>query len=456
MTRSIPDTNHDLDFYVGAMRNILGQTTSYQLYIATLSQTNVNYTIEQKSGIITSGAVSASSPVIVSLSTSLVSLDSSYVYRNQGIHVHSDGQISLIVVNYRSRTMDIYQAYPRQLFPIFQYQYYAVSIGTYVTYTMSEILLVGNIDNTTITITPTADVIVPIDIHSADSSSETILAGTAKVIKLNRFQTFLFGATGVDFSGTSIVSNQPLTVISGHECGNIPSNICCCDHVSEQIPPTVTWGKRFILTPYKDRTAGQYFKLIASENATTIMHNCVSGVSTMHLAFAGDVDIFYTHYTTYCYLESDKPLLVTQMMPSKNADGITGDPAISTIFPMEQYNRDIIFYSNFPQITQHYINIIATQQDTMIMDGSVLSLSWNSISDLNNEIIGYAAQVTVTSLGAHVITSTNNVTFTVLIYGYARAISYSYTAGVRGIDFSLTLGYTIYCIQSHTHGPCYL
>ena len=194
VTRSIPDTNNDLDFYVGAMRNYKGRTTSYQLYIATLSQTNVNYTIEQKSGIITSGAVSASSPVIVSLSTSLVSLDSFYMYRNQGIHVHSDGQISLIVVNYRSTTMDIYQAYPHQLFPIFQYQYYAVSIGTYVTYTMSEILLIGNNDNTTITITPTADVIVPVDIHSADSSSETILAGAAKVIKLHRFQTLLFGA----------------------------------------------------------------------------------------------------------------------------------------------------------------------------------------------------------------------------------------------------------------------
>ena len=75
---------------------------------------------------------------------------------------------------------------------------------------MSEILLVGNIDNTIITITPTADVVVPIDIHSADSSSETILAQSTKTIKLHRFQTFFFGATGVDLSDTCIVSNQPL------------------------------------------------------------------------------------------------------------------------------------------------------------------------------------------------------------------------------------------------------
>ena len=433
VTRSIPDTNHDLDFYVGAMRNGYGKTTSYQLYIATLSQTNVNYTIEQKSGIITSGTVSISSPAIVSLNTNLVPLDSSYIYRNQGIHFHSDGQISLIVVNYRSGSMDIYQAYPHQLFPILQYQYYAVSIGTYLSH-MSEILLVGNVDNTTITITPTANVVVPIDIHNADSPSEMVLTGAAKIIKLDQFQTFLFGATGVDLSGTSIVSNQPLTVVSGHECGNIPYNIRHCDHVSEQIPPTVRWGKRFILTPYKDRTAGQYFKLIASRNSTTITTNCESGVSTIHLAFAGNVHTIYTSYTTYCYLESDKPLLVTQMMPGRRADGHpTADPSIGRTVPIEQYKREIIFIP-FQFSNANYINIIAIQQDTMLMDGSVLSLSWNSISDLNDEVVGYAAQVTVTSLAAHVITSTNNnVTFTVLVYGYGSgSIGHTYSAGTTG------------------------
>ena len=192
----------------------------------------------------------------MNLSPSLIPLGSSYIYRNQGIHVHSEGQISLIVVNYKQGSTDIYQAYPHQMFPVFHYQYYAVSIGSYISY-MSEILLVGNVDNTTITITPTANVIVPIDIHNANSLSETILARSTKIIKLHRFQTFLFGATGVDLSGTSIVSNQPLTVVSGHECGNIPYDVYACDHVSEQIPPTITWGKTFILTPYKDRIAGQ-------------------------------------------------------------------------------------------------------------------------------------------------------------------------------------------------------
>ena len=427
--RSITDDNDGLDFYVGVMRNLEGYTSNFSLYISNLLERKVNYTIESNSTI-TSGTISVGDSHVVGFSNSTVTLDSSYSYRNQGIHVHSDGQILLLVVNYRPSTIGLYSAYPHQIFPITEYQYYAVSIRSAM-YTISEILLVGNMDNTTITITPTADVVLPSDIHSADSANETVHAGTTKTVKLNRLQTFLFGSALVDLSGTSIVSDKPLTVISGHECGTIPYNFGSCDHVSVQIPPTVAWGKTFILTPHKGRTSGQYFKLISSENTTTVMHNCDSGISTIELAFAGDVNTIYTNYTTYCYLESDKPLLVIQMMHGNTTDE-DGGPSFSTVLPTDQYKREIVFFIQNTQTYQHYINIIATEQDTIKMDGSVLSLSWKEIRDLNNEVVGYATHMAITSNWDHVITSDNNVTFSVLVYGFASCIGYSYTAGVAG------------------------
>jgi len=68
---------------------------------------------------------------------------------------------------------------------------------------------------------------------------------------------------------------------------------------------------------------------------------------------------------------------------------------------------------------------------------SVLSLSWNAIMDFNDTIIGYAAQVNITSMGSHIITSANNVTFTVLVYGFGTVIGYSYTAGITGKSLML-------------------
>ena len=89
----------DLDFYIGVMKN--ERIASFQLYITTLLTADVSYTIEQKFGIIATGMVSVSNPAIVFLDSSLISLDSSYTQRNKGVRVHSNGSISLLVVNYQ-------------------------------------------------------------------------------------------------------------------------------------------------------------------------------------------------------------------------------------------------------------------------------------------------------------------------------------------------------------------
>ena len=424
----------------------------------------MSYTVEQKSGIITTGIVSVSNPAIVLLNTSLIPLDSSYTHRNKGIRVHSNGSISLLVVNYL-RYYDGdggYTAYPYQVLQNSKYQYYAVSIQSFFYFVSSEILLVGNEDNTTILITPTANISVPIDIHDANSSEETLLAGTTKEIQLDRFQTFLFGASGfADVSGTAITSNKPLTVISGHEYGTIPFDVGNCRPVSEQIPPVGTWGKSFLLTPYASKTSGQFFKLIASEDSTTIMHNCNSEVSTLHLAFAGNSKNFSTTNTTFCYLESDKPLLVTQLNPGGDLDNNgLGDPAITLIPPIEQYKREIDFYTpDFVEIDKHYINIVATKQSIMLLDDSVVSLIWNPINNINNEVVGYAAHVTNISIGAHTVTSIDNVAFSILVYGFGFYEAYSYTAGRTGImimkSFLSNYNYReLHVIALHLYNMC--
>ena len=197
----------------------------------------------------------------------------------------------------------------------------------------------------------------------------------------------------------------------------------------------MTWGKSFLLAPYAGKTSGQFYKLIASEDSTTMMHNCNSEVSTLYLAFAGNVKTISTTNTTFCYLESNKPLLVTQMNPTGRLDdNDLGDPAISVIPPIEQYKMELDFYT--PDIIpagKHYINIVAVEQDMTLLDGSTLLLTWNTINNINNEIVGYAAHVTDIGIGAHTISSINDIAFSVLVYGFETSEAYSYTAGRTGI-----------------------
>ena len=435
MTCALAQSSYGTDFYFGIMRNYWGQTEHVWLYIMTTSSSPVSFTVENYNNVIITATVTNITSVNVNIPVSQVTLDSSYSNRNKGIHVYTNngGFISILVINYQYGSIGEYVAYPSQdLADLNQYQYYAVSTGTTVDHTLSEVLLTGVKNNTTVTIIPTQNVTVPENIQNPSSPDVTITAGTPFSITLHRMQTFLFGALAVDISGTSIVSNKPLSVVSGHECGNVPSSpYCCCQHLTEQIPPTETWGRQFLLTPYSGRS-GQYYKILASENQTTFNFTCGNGnVSTVYLSISGNTITKYSTTNTYCSIVSDKPILVNQLGASYQVDNI-GDPVISMIPSIDQYSEKITFISppisgSYP-VTLHYINIAATSQDTVLMDGSVLSLTWNTIYNDNN-IIGYGAQVQITDLKSHTITSQSKLS--ILVYGFGYAIGYSYSAGVN-------------------------
>ena len=436
LTCALAQSSYGTDFYIGAMRNFREQTQHVWLYIMTTSSSPVSFTVENYTNVIITGTVNHKSSVNVSIPVSQVTLDSSYSNRNKGIHVYTNngGLISVLVINYQSATIGEYVAYPSQdIANLNQYQYYAVSTRSIVDYTLSEVLLIGVKNNTIVTIIPTQNVTVPENIQNPSSPNVTITAGTPFSITLHRMQTFLFGALAVDISGTSIVSNKPLSVVSGHECGNVPDSVAACEHITEQIPPTVTWGRQFLLTPYSGRS-GQYYKILAAEDQTTFNFTCGNGnVSTVYLSTSGSTITKYSTTNVYCSIVSDKPILVNQLGAGHSVDNI-GDPVISMIPSIDQYSEKMIFISppisgSYPVTSHvHYINIAATSQDTVLMDGSVLLLTWNTIYNDNN-IIGYGAQVQITDLNSHTITSQSKLT--VLVYGFGAATGYSYSAGVN-------------------------
>ena len=421
------------------MRNLQGDTDALRLYITTPSVSPVEYIVESTSGVQASGNVTNNSPAIVSLPVYLVTNNALYSSRFKGIHVYTinGGDISVLVVNYQDHTIGDYLAYPYQVFPLSQYQYYAVSIGTLVENSLSEVLLVGNEDNTTVTVVPTQTVTVPVDIQT-NSSSKTVTAGSSFTFTIHRMQTFLIGAPILDISGTSIVSDKPLTVVSGHECGNIPL-VCCCQQIAEQIPPTVTWGTKFFLTPYFGYSVGPYYKVVASESQTTLILTCtlnnIISSNTTYLEFAGDVVTFENlSNSSYCYIESDKPILVTQLGPSGGTNNNDyGDPVISMIPSLEQHQQSIILVvPSFSSITTLYVNIASTKKGPVLLDGQSISVTWNNIYNNGNNTVGYGAQIQFNYSSTSVsYTISMQSTFSALVYGFDSHEGFSYSAGVN-------------------------
>ena len=421
------------DFYIGAMPNL--DAGNIQLYITTPSATIVNFTVETGTGYMVRNSVTNSNPAFLYLPSSVITTDSSYSNRNKGIHVYSEiagEHISVVLMHYSQYTIGEYSAYPHQSFPVNQYKYYVVSTGTLAIGALSQVLLVGNEDNTTVTTVSTQPLNLTQDVQSSVSVTIFVPAGSAYTFTLHKLQTFFFGST-IDLTGTSIVSNKPLTVVSGHECGNVPQSVPWCEHITEQIPPTITWGKQFLLTPYANLSAGPYYKIIAAESQTTVSFTCALSTNTTYLYNAGDFTTLYSN-SSYCSLISDKPVLVNQLAPGASINSILGDPMISVIPPIDQYSMSITFavLGNIPYTLLHFINIALTTKDTILLDEQPVSVKWNEIFNNKNNIIGYGTQIEMSNnLTSYVIRTQSNTKFSLLVYGFGRYDGYSYSAGVN-------------------------
>ena len=46
----------------------------------------------------------------------------------------------------------------------------------------------------------------------------------------------------VDYSGTRVETNKPVSFFSGHSCTYVPKGVSACDHLVEQISPAAVWG----------------------------------------------------------------------------------------------------------------------------------------------------------------------------------------------------------------------
>ena len=423
-----------MDFYLSIAENYYGNdiSTGYYLYITTLSSESIDYTIKKSTETIKSGILSASNSTgEISLDLSLVVRTPAHEYRNLGLHVHTSGPASVLVVNFGDHAIGEYPAIPYHSLDVSEYVYYAVSTGSLASSSYAQILLVGNDDSTSVTITPTKHVTVPVN-SQTDLGTATLYAGSSKTMSLNKFQTILIKANTYsdDLSGSKITSDKPLTVITGHECGNIPENIPYCEGIMEQIPPTATWGKQFLLSPYKGRGA-QYYKIVASNASTTVKHNCNSQTSFI-LTSAGSFERIETVADKFCYLEADKPILVTQMSPGFDKDYKNGDPAISIIPPMEKYMKAVSFFApDLQDIMSVYVNIVTKKKSTFYLDKTELSPTWNTISNTDNNNVGYSAQITSVLVNvSHNISSSTDEEFYVLVYGFADYQVFSFTPGL--------------------------
>ena len=237
------------------MRNIGGSSfAGFRVTVGTPAEGSVRFIIENNAQVIHNGTVTSNSPVVIDIPNDQQVVASDFANRQKGIHIYSMERDLIYVVAENFLTFLNHGAY--LAYPCFslgennnRYEYGVVSFDDPTDALNSQFLLVGCEDDTVITITPTQSVSLPTDAQKS-STAVTIEPDTeSHEITLNKMQTLLVLSVD-DLTGSRIISNKPLTVISGHECANIPLSEAGCEPLAVQVPPTATWGTEFLLAPF--------------------------------------------------------------------------------------------------------------------------------------------------------------------------------------------------------------
>ena len=419
---------------------------SFNVLVCTNNSSSVGFTVEYPSGQsnIVHHQTSKNSPYRLKFTVfdASVSVDSSsFVDRNKGICVSTNESAELFLIVYlwlNPVAIASYLSLPYQEILADQYEYYILSTVSSDKTKHSGFLLVGLRDNTSISIYPSIPLNITQDTQNETSNDLEVLPGQSHTVILHRRQTLYIGKDeGADVTGTRIVSDKPLTVISGHEAGSVP-NDGTLEPMAQQIPPTQLWGQRFMIVPLLGHTLGQIIKVLSSADNTEVSYNCYKFSNRTILA-TGDVHEFFVPFDEYCYIEANSSVLVGQFpySPKGNSDG---DTTMILVASVDQYSKHFTFWTlnktNGNTKITHYINIIVPVQyysngTDVIYDGSTIESEWKPILDTRNKTVGYGYRAEV-SEGQHQVSHTDPAGhLSIMVYGFTTGDAYGYVAGIQ-------------------------
>ena len=407
-----------------------------------MDTTSAHFTITSLDGGFTySGTTTYNNPAAVSIPFSYEVTDNNYSWRNKGLRVSSleKKPISVVVWSYwGSASYMSYLALPCHEQPsITEYVYYVVSTYGWSNQN-SQFMIIGCHGHSKVSIIPNNPITVPLNPQSSNSSNIIVNAGQTYSFVLHSLQTFFVYKPYVDLTGTKIISDKPLTIISGHELARVPAGFYDGDSIVTQLTPTVTWGKTFLLAPHYGR-AGQSYKIIAIDNDTIATKTCGSSAVSERIVFdVNNTNWFYTNdRDIYCSIISDKPVYVAQIGTATYYNGsssLLGDPCINTVPPIEQYERSIQFTA-IPAVTENYYSVVMPNDayfNKSIKINNIIHTiaNWTPIYNINGFVVGYGYSAAVSGNNTLEHPSSNGKLF-VSVYGWSNYGGYCYAGGMK-------------------------
>ena len=436
-------SNKGKEFWIGFMNHSEGTRAGMSLYITSDSNSSGTVSVPGQSWS-TTFSVTANNLTVVTIPSSQAYVDCSGCIEKKAVKVVSDKDVIVFAHHYEGNKSDATLVLPTRTNGK---DYIVMGYKQGLTAERSQFMIVGSKDSTKIKITPSVSLLI--------GNNGTIPANTSYMITLNEGEVYQGrarnGGTNDDVTGTKIevidtgttANCRTVAVFAGSSYTNVGGctsgfGINSGDNLYEQMFPTNSWGKSFVMVPALGRVSDN-FRFLASEDNTQVFVYKSAGAPDVLYLNAGeyaDVD----NVSTARGVLSNKPIAVAQFQKTSKCDAsgnIVGDPSMTILNPLEQTLKDITLYSSkYFDIDNHYINVVIPTYATSSfrIDGNTASFS--TVPGFTSQSF---ARISVSS-GTHRLTATTG--FVATAYGEGDYESYGYAAGANVKDLTASIAVT--------------
>ncbi|XP_073457695.1 IgGFc-binding protein-like [Aquarana catesbeiana] len=280
------------------------------------------------------------------------------------IGVKADKDISVLAMNYKALSADTTVVYPLEGLGT---DYYAVTPLDGPSDAFKELSVISAQESTSVDVFLKGGVTYQEKRYPAGSKL-TVVLDPYSVLQL---------LSSDDLSGSRIVSQKPVAVLSGHTCTWKNTK---CNHVYEQLRPVTCWGSSFIIPPIFLQTKSDIVFVVASADNTKIEYQVQEAKKSQTLN-AGQVVLLELPVKTPIYLTASAGIQVVYYCTGwQDKFLVQYDPILMNIPPISAYCSSYYIYGQ--QEFNNYGTLVAKTADVSrvtVDKGPAQGLTWANI-----------------------------------------------------------------------------
>jgi len=274
---------------------------------------------------------------------------------------------------------------------------------------------------------PTADILAGTGVQATLAGGEldlTLDAGDVAELVTDLGDTF-------DLSGSLVLADQPVQVIAGSPCTQIPGGAPACDHLEQSLFPAETLGKQYFVNVPSGPggyPVGHVVRMYGNVNGTKLTYAPSAPAGCPATLDAGQVVDCGVVETDFEVTGSSEFAVGTFMLGGSIVDpmGGLGDPSQSMIASVEQYRTKYVFLAP-DDYDISFIDVIAPSGTELVLDKATVDYGLRSAIADGYDV--WRVGLLETANGSHTLEASTGVGIQVL--GYGLYTSYQYPGGLN-------------------------